>query len=117
MTKVLSLSLSGTATIILGLQNLTFWAGLGFALVAITTIVNAVEPFFNWRSRWVLAEEAQAGFYRIQEDLENLVGSLPEKELRMEDLEKFYLRYRRTWDNFADKWLEQRRRIAESGGS
>jgi len=28
--KVLSLAMSAAATIILGLQNLTFWAGLGF---------------------------------------------------------------------------------------
>jgi hypothetical protein len=62
-TKVLSLVLSGASTIILGLQDLNFWAGLAFSLVALTTIVEGVEPFFNWRSRWVLAEAAQHRFY------------------------------------------------------
>ena len=61
-TKILSLVLSGAATIILGLQNLTFWAGLGFSLVALTTVVNAIEPFFNWRSRWCLPRRRSTAF-------------------------------------------------------
>jgi hypothetical protein len=117
LTKILSLVMSGAATIILGLQNLTFWAGLGFSLVALTTVVNAIEPFFNWRSRWVLAEEAQHGFYRLQEDLEHLVATRPPDELRIDDLEEFYERYKEVWNDFAEKWLENRRRVSAGGGS
>jgi len=116
-TKVLSLLMSGAATIILGLQNLTFWAGLGFSLVALTTVVNAIEPFFNWRSRWVLAEEAQHGFYRLQEDLEYMVATRRPEELRIDDLEEFYGRYKKTWNDFSEKWLEHRRQVAEGSGS
>ena len=115
--KVLSLAMSAAATIILGLQNLTFWAGLGFSLVALTTVINAVEPFFNWRSRWVLAEEAQHGFYRLEEDLEYLVATRRPEELRIEDLDKFYDRYKRIWNDFSEKWLEHRRRVTEGGGN
>ena len=114
-TKVLSLVLSGAATIILGLQNLTFWAGLGFSLVALTTTINAVEPFFNWRSRWVLAEEAQHKFYRLQEDLEYLVATRQPEELRAEDLERLYARYQEIWNHFAGEWLEHRRRAGGAG--
>jgi hypothetical protein len=116
-TKVLSLVLSGAATIILGLQNLTFWAGLGFSLVALTTTINAIEPFFNWRSRWVLAEEAQHRFYRLQEDLEYLVATRRPDELMAEDLEKLYVRYQEIWDHFAGEWLEHRRRASGAGAS
>jgi hypothetical protein len=59
VVKLLSLALSAVATVILGLQDLDFWAGLAFSLVALTTVINAVEPFFNWRARWVLMEEAR----------------------------------------------------------
>ena len=62
MVKLMSLALSAVATVILGLQDLDFWTGLAFSLVALTTVVNAVEPFFNWRSRWVLMEEARYRF-------------------------------------------------------
>jgi hypothetical protein len=33
-----------TSTIILGLQNVTGWTGLAFALVVMVTIVSALEP-------------------------------------------------------------------------
>jgi Protein of unknown function (DUF4231) len=57
--RVLSLVLAVASTIILGLQQLNFWTGLAFSFVAVGTLVSAVEPFFNWRSRWILMEEAQ----------------------------------------------------------
>jgi hypothetical protein len=38
--KIISLMMSVTATIILGLQNLSFWPGLAFSLVALVTAVN-----------------------------------------------------------------------------
>ncbi|MCO1655573.1 DUF4231 domain-containing protein [Pseudonocardia humida] len=59
VTRMVTLVLSAASTVILGLQDLDFWASLGFALVALSTVVTSVEPFFNWRSRWVLMEEAQ----------------------------------------------------------
>lgn len=111
-TKIVSLALSGSATIILGLQHLSFWAGLGFSLVALITVMNAVEPFFNWRSRQVLTEEAQHAFYRLQEDLEYLIATCPPQDLKYEDLTKLYERYQNTWDRFGEKWLEQRQHPA-----
>jgi hypothetical protein len=58
-TRIVSLVLAVASTIILGLQQLNFWTGLAFSFVAVGTLVSAVEPFFNWRSRWILMEEAQ----------------------------------------------------------
>jgi hypothetical protein len=107
--KLLSLVISAAATIILGLQDLSFWAGLGFSLVALVTVINAVEPFFNWRSRWVLAEEAQYRFNRVKDDLEYLVVTTPKDRLQMEDLTGLYKRYAENWDKFSEQWLENRR--------
>jgi len=107
--KLLSLAISASATIILGLQDLTLWAGLGFALVALVTVINAVEPFFNWRSRWVLAEEAQYRFYRVKDDLDYLVATRPKEQLQIEDLDEFYKRYQENWSKFSEEWLQNRR--------
>jgi drug/metabolite transporter (DMT)-like permease len=68
--RMLSLVLAVTSTIILGLQHLNFWTGLAFSLVAVGTLVSAVEPFFNWRSRWILMEEAQYKLQRIRDELD-----------------------------------------------
>jgi hypothetical protein len=50
--RLVGLALSATSTIILGLQNLDGWTGTAFALVAVVTVVSALEPFFAWRSLW-----------------------------------------------------------------
>ena len=67
--KVVSLILTVASTIILGLQNLNAWTGTAFSLVAIVTAVNTLEPFFAWRSRCVLMEEAQYKVYRLRDQL------------------------------------------------
>src|SRR5260370_37592615 len=68
-TKMLSLLMLGAATIILGLQNLSFWAGLGFSLVALTTAINAVEPFLNSRPTLPLPADAQPPLYPLPLEL------------------------------------------------
>jgi len=110
ITKMAGLVMSAAATIILGIQNLTFWAGLGFSLVALTTVLNSVEPFFNWRSRWVFAEEAQHQLYKLQDDLERIVATKGPAELSHADMEEIYLRYGDIWKKFGAQWLEERRR-------
>jgi hypothetical protein len=35
----------GVSTIIPGLRNLNGWTGVAFALVAVTTVVGALEPY------------------------------------------------------------------------
>jgi hypothetical protein len=77
----ISLFLAAASTVILGLQDLNLWAGLAFSLVAIITVINAIEPFFNWRSRWILMEEGQHRFYRLQDDLDSFLNKTePEEE-------------------------------------
>jgi hypothetical protein len=112
LVKLLSLALSAAATVILGLQDLNFWAGLAFSLVALVTVINAIEPFFNWRSRWVLMEEAQYRFYRLEDDLNYLIAKKESSAIQLEDVDEVYRRYSLIWDELSLRWLEHRR----SGG-
>lgn len=107
--KVASLVLSAASTVILGLQNLNAWAGLALACVALVTLLGAVEPFFNWRSRSVLMEEAQYRFQRLADDLEYLVASTPADELTFDQLSEIFGRYQTIWDDLSRAWLEHRR--------
>src|SRR5262245_34205019 len=75
IVRLTTLGLLVASTIILGLQDLGFWAGLGFALVAVVTVVNTLEPFFAWRSRWLLMEETQYRFYRLRDELTFYIAS------------------------------------------
>ncbi|WP_227025865.1 DUF4231 domain-containing protein [Streptomyces fodineus] len=112
--KMLTLTLSAASTIILGLQSLNTWAGLAFALVALVTLLGAVEPFFNWRSRWVLMEEAQHRFQRLADDLEYLAASTAADDLTYDHLAEIFDSYQTIWDDLSRTWLEHRREPAPS---
>ncbi|MFF3684467.1 SLATT domain-containing protein [Streptomyces sp. NPDC002187] len=114
VTKVATLGLSAASTVILGLQNLNAWAGLALACVALGTLLGAVEPFFDWRSRWILMEEAQYRFQRLADDLEYLVASTPADELTFDQLDEIFARYQAIWDDLSRTWLEYRREPAPS---
>ncbi|MGW5864218.1 DUF4231 domain-containing protein [Streptomyces sp. NPDC055239] len=110
--RMVTMALSAASTIILGLQNLNTWAGLAFALVALGTLLGAVEPFFNWRSRWVLMEETQYRFQRLADDLEYLVASTAAGDLTHDNIEAIFNRYQMIWDDLSRTWLEHRREPA-----
>ena len=107
--RLLSLLLSGASTVILGLQNLTFWASLAFSLVAVTTVLSAVEPFFNWRSRWVLMEDMQARLHRLDNDLTFLVAKTGADGLPPDQLDPYFQRLQGIWEETSTAWLESRR--------
>ena len=111
--RLLSLLLSGASTVILGLQNLTFWASLAFSLVAVTTVLSAVEPFFNWRSRWVLMEDMQARLHRLDNDLTYLVAKTGADDLAPDQLDPYFERLQGIWEETSSAWLESRQ--AEKG--
>jgi hypothetical protein len=107
--KLGTIALSAASTIILGVQDLDFWTGVGFALVALATVGAAIEPFFNWRSRWVLMEEQLYRFHRLQDDLAMTVAATGEDRLAQATIEGFYREYRAIWDSTSERWLENRR--------
>jgi hypothetical protein len=105
---VSSFTLSATSTIILGLQEQTFWTGLGFVLVALVTVVNGIEPFFAWRSRWVLMEAAQYRFYRLRDDVSYYLAATPSEQLDQTTIQEFFQQYQSVWDELGSRWLEYR---------
>ena len=106
---MLSLVLAVSSTIILGLQHLNFWTGLAFSLVAVGTLVSAVEPFFNWRSRWILMEEAQYKLQRIQDESEYHLLKTPAADVTVDDLDPFFERLQSVWTDTSERWLAYRR--------
>ncbi|MCM0674669.1 DUF4231 domain-containing protein [Micromonospora phytophila] len=109
LVRLASLTLSVASTIILGLQNLEFWTGLAFALVAVATVVNTVEPFFAWRSRWVLMEECQYKFYRLRDEVTYYIASNKPEELEAAKIRAMFDQYQGIWDELGSRWLEYRR--------
>jgi hypothetical protein len=113
--RVTALVLSATSTIILGWQDLDFWSGLAFSLVALTTAVNTVEPFFAWRSRWVLMEETQYRLHRLHDDLCYYVAAHRPEQLDIATIKTMFDRYQGIWEQQSDRWLEYRRTAVPGG--
>ncbi|WP_341716279.1 SLATT domain-containing protein [Micromonospora sp. FIMYZ51] len=107
--RIAAVALSVASTIILGLQDLDFWAGLGFALVAVATVVNTVEPFFAWRARWVLMEESQYRFYRLRDDVMYYIASTQPGQIEVEKVRELFDQYQKIWDDLSSRWQEYRR--------
>ena len=108
-THLATLALSAAATIVLGFAQLTGLGALGFIFSALVTTISAIEPFYNWRSRWVISEEALAEWYRIEEDLTIYVASNPAESLNTGQIMAFDQRFVGVWENFNRKWLQSRK--------
>ncbi|WP_203914045.1 SLATT domain-containing protein [Rhizocola hellebori] len=113
LIRLLSMALLVSSTIILGLQDLQLWAALGFALVAVVTVVNTLEAFFAWRSRWILMEETQYRFYRLRDEVTFYIASTPVDQLDAERIKALFGDYQQIWDQLGARWLEFR----QSAGS
>jgi hypothetical protein len=109
VVKMVSLGLTVASTIILGLQKLNVWTGIAFSLVAVVTAVNTLEPFFAWRSRWVLMEEAQYKFYRLRDELTYYISSNQPDQLDGSKLHAMFDVYLQIWDQLSNRWMEYRR--------
>jgi hypothetical protein len=109
VVKMVSLGLPVASTIILGLQKLNVWTGIAFSLVAVVTAVNTLEPFFAWRSRWVLMEEAQYKFYRLRDELTYYISSNQPDQLDGSKLHAMFDVYLQIWDQLSNRWMEYRR--------
>lgn len=105
----LSLALSAASIIILGVQDLSLWASIGFSLVPVAALLNGVEPYFNWRSRWVMSEESQERFYRLEEDIRQLMAVTPKGQIPMSKIDALYNRYTIAWEDFSRQWISNRR--------
>jgi hypothetical protein len=107
--KAGALVLSATSTIILGLQNLDGWTGVAFALVTVVTVVSALEPFFAWRSLWILMEDTEQRFYHLRDEVSFYVAATPPDQLDPAVLHERFGDYQAIWAQLGSRWLEHRR--------
>lgn len=109
--KVANIGLSGLATILLGIQIVGFdpiFRNIAFVLVSIVTLLNAAEPFFNFRAHWVESEIAKASFHRLKDDLEYYLAGTKTEDLSAEVLDDFHERMQAIWNRFGESWSEHR---------
>lgn len=102
-------TVSALATITLGLATTDAWGKVGFVLSALVTSLTALESFFNWRSRWIDADDALARWYDVEEDLRRMVATSDESSLTHAEVDRQYKRYRKIWNDWSASWVSARK--------
>lgn len=105
----LTFSLAVLAIVFLGIAKLDGFAVVGFICTTVGTTVAGVESFFNWRSRWIAADAALAGWHDIEERLALYVASTAEASLDNAQLLAFDVERRAVWSEMSQTWLDERR--------
>ena len=109
--KIATILLSGFATILLGLKIVgteSLFKDIAFVFGAIVTLLNALEPFYNYRALWVESEKGKARFHRLKDELDYyLAGTDPEK-LDREVLNQYHRKNQEIWIYLSGAWEEQR---------
>lgn len=108
IVRLTSMTFAIASTVILGLQNLNFWASLAFSLGAVGAAVSAVEPFFNWRARWVLLEETEARLRRIKDELDYFLARTAPDCIGVDDVDRFFRQAQEAWVDASRRWVDQR---------
>lgn len=100
------------ATIFLGLKSPNLESQLkdaAFVLTAFVTLLNALEPFFNYRALWVEHETALWKFHRLRDKIEyHMAGRSPEL-VETEDINNFHVEYQSIWDDLSQSWISYRK--------
>lgn len=116
LIKLTVTACSAFATILLELKlpNLeSQFKDAAFVLTALVTLLNALEPFFNYRALWVEHETALWKFHRLRDKIEYYMAGRSPELVEAEDLNS--AEYQAIWDNLSQSWVIQKtRNVLES---
>lgn len=107
--KVAALALTGASTVVLGIPAIPGRAAIALPRVALVTLISALEPFFNWRSRWVLMEEAQYRLNRIRDEMDYDLVTKPAADLSLDRLRGFFADQQEVWHDVSRQCIEFRK--------
>jgi hypothetical protein len=116
--KVAALALTAASTVVLGIPAIPGRAAIALPMVAFVTLIGALEPFYNWRSRWVLMEETQYRLNRIRDEMDYYLVTTTSADLDRERLRKFFADQQDVWHDVSRQWVEFRKLDqAQPGGA
>lgn len=112
IVKLITIICAGVVTILLGLQipkYEVYFKGTALILGAIVTMINALEPFFNFRTLWIDHEEAIARMYRLKNDVDFYLTGMTPETIEIKRLEAFLDRYKTIWNALNENYIKHRR--------
>jgi hypothetical protein len=107
--RVAVLVLTALSTIVLGIPAIPARASIALPMVALVTVLGGLETFFNWRSRWVLMEEAQYRLNRIRDEIDYYIVVTQSADVTKEKLDEFFREQQAVWNDVRLRWFEFRK--------
>jgi hypothetical protein len=114
--KVAALALTAASTVVLGIPAIPGRAAIALPMVALVTLISALEPFFNWRARWVLMEETQYRLNRIRDEMDYYLVTTPAADLDRDRLRGFFADQQEIWQDVSRQWIEFRKQDQSQPG-
>ena len=115
--KLSTVGLSAVATVLLGLQLSgmdDLLRNFAFILVTFVTLLNALEPFFNFRSLWVEEEASIAQFFRLRDELGYEIAAVGGGTPSDEVLDRLFRQFLDIWEHHNNAWLGFRKNEGET---
>lgn len=106
--KLGALILAALSTVVLGIEVIPGRSWVALPLVAAVTVLSGLEPFFNWRSRWVLMEETQYRLNRLRDEMDYYLTLTPSDAVERAKLDEFFNEQQRIWNEVSRRWIEFR---------
>lgn len=107
--KVATLLLTAASTVVLGVTAIPARAAIALPMVALVSVLTALEAFYNWRSRWILMEETQYRLNRLRDKMDYYLVTKPVVELKKVDLDAFFAEQQAIWSDVNKRWIEYRK--------
>lgn len=107
-TRIATLALTASSTVVLGIPAIPNRTSVALPMVALVTLIGGFEPYFNWRSRWVLMEETQYRLNRIRDEMDYYLVITPESDISRKRLDEFFKAHQEVWSDVSRRWIEFR---------
>jgi hypothetical protein len=116
--RITTLVLTAGSTVVLGIPAIPDRTSIALPMVALVTLIGGLEPYFNWRSRWVLMEETQYRLNRIRDKMDYYLVTTPEADISRDRLHEFFKAQQEIWNDVSRRWIEFRKldQIQPTGG-
>jgi hypothetical protein len=106
--RIGSLLLAAASTVVLGISAIPVRTEIALPMVALVTVLGSLESFFNWRSRWVLMEEAQYRLNRLRDEMDYYLMVTPSASVERKKLDEFFTEQQFVWADVSRRWVEFR---------
>jgi hypothetical protein len=108
-TRIATLALTAGSTVVLGVPAIPDRTSIALPMVALVALIGGLEPYFNWRSRWLLMEETQYRLNRVRDEMDYYLVITPEADISRDKLDEFFKDQQEIWSDVSRRGIEFRK--------